>query len=138
MLITAVNPEWEDEMALFPCHDSFQMKIGDNKLDVIWRQRSVDTFLGLPFNIASYGLLLHLAAKELNVGEGILTGHLGDTHLYENHFEQVREQLRRVPYSLPKIETPNFTSIFDWNNTQTKIVPGTYSHYSKIPAPVAV
>ena len=137
-LVVATNPEWEDEMALFPCHDSFQMKVADNKLDLTWRQRSVDTFLGLPFNIASYGLLLHLVAKELGVGEGILTGQLGDTHLYLNHLEQAREQLKRQPYNLPKIETPNFTSLFDWKPDQTKIAEGTYQSHPKISAKPAV
>jgi len=137
-LVSAVNPEYEDEMALFPCHDSFHIKVVDNKVDVTWRQRSVDTFLGLPFNIASYGLLLHLVAKELGQGEGILTGHLDDTHLYINHLDAAREQVKREPYALPRIETPDFKSLFEWDHTQTRIIEGTYKFHPKISAQVAV
>jgi thymidylate synthase len=70
----------------------------------MWNQRSVDTFLGLPFNIASYGLLLEIIAKEVNMVPDELIGNLGDTHLYLNHIEQAKEQVERKPYSLPKLE----------------------------------
>jgi thymidylate synthase len=69
----------------------------------MWNQRSVDLFLGLPFNVASYGLLLEIIAKEVNMIPDELIGNLGDTHLYENHLVQAREQLRRDPYPLPKL-----------------------------------
>jgi thymidylate synthase len=70
----------------------------------MWNQRSVDTFLGLPFNIASYGLLLEIIAKEVNMIPDELIGNLGDTHLYSNHIEQAKEQINRTPYELPKVE----------------------------------
>ena len=92
------------------------------KLNLMWNQRSVDTALGLPFNIASYGLLLHLLAKETGYEEGKLVGHLGDIHIYENHREGLLNQLSRVPLTLPKIETDNFTSIFDWEYTDSKVI----------------
>ena len=73
----------------------------------MWNQRSVDTFLGLPFNIASYGLLLEIIAKEVNMVPDELIGNLGDTHLYLNHIEQAKEQITREPYSLPTVTLPS-------------------------------
>ena len=96
----------------------------------MWNQRSVDTALGLPFNIASYGLLLHLLAKETGYEEGKLVGHLGDIHIYENHREGLLNQLSRVPLTLPKIETDNFTSIFDWEYTDSKVIG--YENHGRI------
>ena len=87
MIVSAWNPNQVDEMALPPCHYGFQVTVTDDKLNLMWNQRSVDTALGLPFNIASYGLLLHLLAKETGFEEGHLVGFLGDTHIYENHVE---------------------------------------------------
>ena len=91
------------------------------KLNLLWNQRSVDTALGLPFNIASYACLLHLLAKEANLGEGKLIGFLGDTHIYMNHINGISIQLLRKPKTLPKIKTENFTSIFDWRYSDTVI-----------------
>ncbi|WP_272725862.1 thymidylate synthase, partial [Escherichia coli] len=81
------------------------------KLSCMWFQRSVDSFLGLPFNVASYALLTHIIAKmcDLEVGELIFSG--GDTHIYKNHFDQVMEQLSRVPFDKPTIELPEFKSL---------------------------
>jgi thymidylate synthase len=73
-------------------------------ISLMWNQRSVDTFLGLPFNIASYGLLLEIIAKEVNMIPDELIGNLGDVHLYSNHIEQAKEQITRVPYELPTIK----------------------------------
>jgi thymidylate synthase len=73
-------------------------------ISLMWNQRSVDTFLGLPFNIASYGLLLEIIAKEVNMVPDELIGNLGDVHLYSNHIEQAKEQISRTPYELPKVE----------------------------------
>jgi len=122
MLVSAWNPNQVDEMALPPCHYGFQVTVTDDKLNLMWNQRSVDTALGLPFNIASYGLLLHLLAKETGFEEGQLVGFLGDTHIYENHVENLKKQLSRVPKDLPSIETENFTSIFDWEYTDSKVI----------------
>jgi thymidylate synthase len=80
------------------------MNVPNRKISLMWNQRSVDTFLGLPFNIASYGLLLEIIAKEVNMVPDELIGNLGDTHLYLNHITQAKEQVKREPYSLPKLK----------------------------------
>jgi thymidylate synthase len=80
-----------------------ELNIPTRAISLMWNQRSVDTFLGLPFNIASYGLLLEIIAKEVNMVPEELIGNLGDTHLYLNHIEQAKEQIGREPYELPQI-----------------------------------
>lgn len=119
MIVSAWNPTVLHRMALPPCHYGFQVTVLDGKLNLLWNQRSVDTALGLPFNIASYGLLLHLLAKESGLQEGKLIGFLGDVHVYENHIEGLKEQLSREPSVLPQIKTEGFTSIFDWQHTDS-------------------
>jgi thymidylate synthase len=114
MLCSAWNPNQLHMMALPPCHVMWGINIIENKLNLWWTQRSVDTFLGLPYNIASYALLLKLICLETGFDEGILTGFLVDVHIYENHIEQVDEQLSREPRNLPKLDIINFKSIFDW------------------------
>jgi thymidylate synthase len=117
LMVSAWNVGELDQMVLPPCHYGFQLytrpTTRDEKivnpgkyraLSLMWNQRSVDTFLGLPFNIASYGLLLEIIAKEVNMIPDELIGNLGDTHLYSNHIEQAKEQIGRTPYDLPKIE----------------------------------
>jgi thymidylate synthase len=138
MIVTAWNPVDLKRMALPPCHYSFQVVVINKKLNLLWNQRSVDVALGLPFNIASYATLLHLLALETGYEEGILTGFLGDTHIYLNHIEGLREQLLRDPkkYSLPKIKTENFSSIFDWKADDTKIL--NYNSYPSIKFKIAV
>jgi len=136
MIVMAWNPTALKRMALPPCHYGFQVTVIGNKLNLLWSQRSVDTALGLPFNIASYGLLLHLLAKESGLEEGKLVGFLADTHIYENHIEGMKEQLERNPFSLPKIRTENFKSIFDWKHTDTKIE--NYSSHPTIKFEIAV
>ena len=100
--------------------------------------RSVDRMLGLPFNIASYALLLHLLAKETGLKEGKLVGFLADVHIYENHLDKAKEQLKRDPnkYPLPKIETDNWSGIFNWSSENSKII--NYQSYEKIPFEIAV
>jgi thymidylate synthase len=115
MIVSAWNPLDLDRMALPPCHYAFQLTVIDRRLNLLWNQRSVDVALGLPFNIASYGCLLHLLAKEAGLGEGRLIGFLGDTHIYVNHAEALREQLCREPRRLPAIKTENFSSVFEWS-----------------------
>jgi len=132
----AFNPLGQAHTSLCACHVLFQVTTRGEYLDLTWYQRSVDVFLGLPFNLTSYGLLLHLLAKESGLKEGVLTGFLSDVHLYENHIEQATEQLGRDMLPLPKIETPDFTSIFDWNHTQSKLIG--YQSHEPIKAPVAV
>lgn len=136
--VSAWNPKDLDKQALEPCHYGFHPLIIGGKLHLVWNQRSVDVPLGLPFNIASYGLLLHLLAKELNVGEGQLSGSLDDTHVYVNQRSGLEEQLSREPRPLPRIETPHFTSIFDWKADDTKLIPGTYNPHPGIVMPIAV
>lgn len=138
MIVSAWNPAAMGKMALPPCHYAFQVVVVGNKLSLLWNQRSVDTMLGLPFNIASYGLLLHLLAKEGGFEEGRLVGFLGDVHIYTNHIPGAKEQLSRNPdqYPLPRIETANFTSIFSWKADDTKLVD--YQSYPKIEFEIAV
>lgn len=136
MIVTAWNPKDLHKMALPPCHLLFQVTVIDGKLNLMWYQRSVDSALGLPFNIASYGLLLHLLAKETGLQEGKLTGSLGDTHIYVTHKERLEEQVNRTPWSLPTIKTDSFKSIFDWEYTDSKLV--NYHSHDKIDYEIAV
>ena len=104
LMVNAWNVGELDQMTLPPCHYGFQCYVRDGKyLSLMWNQRSVDTFLGLPFNIASYGLLLTILAKEVNMVPDQLIGNLGDTHLYLNHLEQAKEQIGREPFELPTL-----------------------------------
>ena len=121
MIVSAWNPLDLNRMALPPCHYAFQVTVIDGKLNLLWNQRSVDVALGLPFNIASYGCLLHLLAKEAGLGEGRLIGFLGDVHIYVNHIDAIRRQCARSIKALPRIKTENFTSIFDWHYGDTVI-----------------
>jgi len=104
LMVNAWNVGELDQMVLPPCHYGFQCYVREGKyLSLMWNQRSVDTFLGLPFNIASYGLLLTILAKEVNMIPDQLIGNLGDTHLYLNHIEQAKEQIGREPFELPTL-----------------------------------
>jgi len=150
MLVSAWNPaDLPDEslspqqnvkagrMALATCHAFFQFYVADGKLSCQLYQRSADTFLGVPFNIASYALLLHMMAQQtdLEVGEFIWTG--GDVHLYNNTLEQAKLQLTRTPYPLPKLKIkrkPN--SIFDYQYEDFEIVD--YQYHPHIKAQVSV
>ncbi len=129
MIVNAWNAAKLSEMALPPCHYSYQVTVINGRLNLLWNQRSVDTMLGLPFNIASYALLLHLLAKETGYKEGKLVGFLADVHIYSNHIEGAKEQITRDPnlYPLCQIETQNFTSLFEWKYEDTKVV-GYQSH----------
>jgi thymidylate synthase len=129
MIVMAWNPMQIDHMALPPCHYGFQITVIGGRLNLMWNQRSVDVMLGLPFNIASYAILLHLLAKEAGYEEGKLIGFLGDVHIYQDHVDGAKQQLLRDPsmYPLCRIETDPFTSIFDWEHTRTKKI-GYQSH----------
>ena len=109
LMVSAWNVGELDQMVLPPCHYGFQVwtreENGQRYISLMWNQRSVDTFLGLPFNIASYGLLLHILANEVNMIPDELIGNLGDTHLYSNHIEQAKEQISRTSFDLPKLKT---------------------------------
>jgi thymidylate synthase len=135
-MVNAWNVGELDQMVLPPCHYGFEVytrelsmsekelwyknnNINPNEpwypifptraISLMWNQRSVDTFLGLPFNIASYGLLLEIIAKEVNMIPDELIGNLGDVHLYSNHIEQAKEQIGREPFELPTIHLPHYT-----------------------------
>ena len=110
-IVSAWNVDKIDKMALPPCHTMFQFHIQDNELSCQLYQRSADMFLGVPFNIASYALLTHIISNilKLQPGDFIWTG--GDCHIYNNHFEQVKEQVTRKPKTAPALEMPNFKNI---------------------------
>jgi len=138
MLVLAWNPLDINKAVPPYCHYAFQVTVINNRLNLFWNQRSVDTALGLPFNIASYATLLHLLALETGYEEGILTGFLADVHIYKNHLDGLKEQLSRDPnkYALPKLITKNFKSIFDWQYTDTEVI--NYKSYPRIKFDIAV
>jgi len=107
LMVSAWNVGELPLVVLPPCHYGFQCYVQDGRLSLLWNQRSVDTFLGLPFNIASYGMLLLLLCKETNLEPGELIGNLGDTHLYLNHLEQAEEQRVRSSFELPYVNISN-------------------------------
>lgn len=104
LLVDSWNVELLDQMTLPPCHYSFQCYVADGKLSLMWNQRSADLFLGVPFNISSYGLLLHLLCEETGYEPGELIGSFGDIHLYKNHIEQAKEQISRDGFDLPELK----------------------------------
>ncbi len=137
LIVSAWNPADIPEMALAPCHALFQFYVADGKLSCQLYQRSADLFLGVPFNIASYALLTHLVAEQagLEVGDFVWTG--GDCHIYDNHVEQVTEQLSRDPYPAPKLvitSRPDDIFGYEFND----LVVENYQHHPAIKAPVAV
>jgi len=147
IMVNAWNVGELDKMALPPCHYGFQFYVsGKNNeyLSLMWNQRSVDTFLGLSFNIASYALLVHIIAKMTNKIPLELIGSLGDTHIYKNHLEQVREQLKREPHKLPTLKMPDL----DYQNMSlddvlkavktSDFVLENYVHDGVLTAPMAV
>lgn len=138
MLVLAWNPLDIDKAIPPYCHYAFQVTVINNRLNLFWNQRSVDTALGLPFNIASYATLLHLLALETGYQEGILTGFLADVHIYKNHITGLQEQLSRDvnKYPLSKLVTKNFKSIFDWQYTDSEVVG--YESYPRIKFDIAV
>ena len=106
-MVSAWNVGEMNKMVLPPCHYGFQCYVNDGKLSLMWNQRSVDTFLGLPFNIASYATLLLLLCNETGLEAGELIGNLGDVHLYMNHIQQAKEQINREPMELPILKLSN-------------------------------
>ena len=115
MIVSAWNVAEVDQMALPPCHCLFQFYVANGKLSLQLYQRSADTFLGVPFNIASYALLTMMMAQVSGLKPGNFIHTTGDTHLYLNHLEQAKEQLKRTPRTLPRmVINPNVTSIFDF------------------------
>ena len=137
LMVSAWNVGELNQMTLPPCHYGFQMYTreidGQRYLSLMWNQRSVDTFLGLPFNIASYATLLCLIAEEVNMIPDQLIGNLGDVHLYKNHIEQAREQLTREVYDLPTIEV----QMTDILNGEFDIEVKDYKYHPSIKAPLS-
>ena len=137
LIVSAWNVGEISNMALAPCHALFQFYVADGKLSCQLYQRSADIFLGVPFNIASYALLLMMVAKvtKLKLGEFIHT--FGDAHLYLNHLDQVDEQLKRKPYALPQMElNTDIDDIFKFRYEHFEL--NNYQAHSKISAPIAI
>ena len=146
LLVSAWNVPELENMALPPCHYSFQFYVSGSEnqyLSLMWNQRSIDCACGLPFNIASYALLLNIVAKMTNKIPYELIGNLGDCHIYKNHIEGVREQIKRTPHKLPTLKLPDI----DWNRGIDDILKSVktsdfvlenYEHDPKIIYPMAV
>lgn len=137
MLVSAWNVADLDQMALMPCHVLFQFYVAEGRLSCQLYQRSADIFLGVPFNIASYALLTHMLAQQcdLQPGEFIWTG--GDCHIYNNHLEQVQQQLERTPFAWPTLHLRRRPpSLFDYELQDFEVL--NYQHHPAIKAPVAV
>ena len=137
MLVCAWNPGELDKMALPPCHCLFQFYVANGKLSCQLYQRSADTFLGVPFNIASYALLTMMMAQVCGLQPGEFVHSFGDAHIYRNHFEQVTLQLSREPRPLPVMKlNPNVKSLFDFQYEDFTLEG--YDPWPAIKAPVAV
>lgn len=143
-MINAWNPVEIPDMVLPPCHYGFQVYINNGVMDLMWQQRSADVFLGLPYDIAMYGLLLEMLAKGANLKAGKLIGQLGDCHLYNNHLEQAKIYLDRPKRVLP-ILTLDFGIYYLKNKTGLVCIPSSdkikllnYNPYPVIKAPLSV
>ncbi len=137
IIVSAWNVGQLSKMALPPCHLLFQFYVADGKLSLMLYQRSADTFLGVPFNIASYALLLLMVAQVTGLEPGEFIHTLGDTHIYHNHFEQVKTQLERTPGPLPKMKlNPDVKDILDFKYEDFELQD--YNAQPHIKATVAV
>lgn len=136
-IVSAWNVGQLDEMALPPCHALFQFYVADGRLSCQLYQRSADVFIGVPFNIASYALLTMMMAQATDLQPGEFVHTFGDAHLYQNHFEQAREQLTRQPRPLPTMRlNPDVKNLFEF--TYEDFTLENYDPHPHIPAPVAV
>ena len=137
LIVSAWNPAELDMMALPPCHLLFHFFSVKGKLSLYMYQRSCDMFLGVPFNIASYSLLLHMIAQVAGLEPWEFVHTLGDVHIYLNHFEQVKEQLSREPLALPKLKiNPEIKNIDDFKMDDIELID--YNYLPSIKAPLAV
>ncbi|MFA7560906.1 MAG: thymidylate synthase [Candidatus Izemoplasmatales bacterium] len=136
LIVSSWNPPQLKDMALPPCHMMYQFYVNDNKLSLQMYQRSADAFLGIPFNIASYALLLELVAKVCNLQPYELVHTIGDAHVYSNHLEQVKTQLSREPKSLPKLKINAKNSIEDFEYGDIELID--YNPHPIIKGKVAV
>ena len=136
-IVSAWNPGYIDQMALPPCHAFFQFYVADGKLSCQLYQRSADIFLGVPFNIASYALLVHFMARDLGLEVGDFVHTLGDAHIYSNHLDQVKLQISREPRALPSLWlNPEVTSLFDFTYDDVRL--DDYDPHPHIAGAVAV
>lgn len=144
LMVNSWNPGDLSDMALPPCHYGFQVYINNGKLDLMWQQRSVDVFLGLPYDIAMYGLLLQMLAKGFDYEPGTLIGQLGDCHLYNNHLDQASLQLSRDFKPLPEVEVDFGLKLvkgsgdFVFIPTHNMIKLKNYESHEAIKAPLSV
>jgi len=136
LIVTAWNPSELDEMCLPPCHTHFQFFVRKGSLDCIFYMRSVDIFLGMPFDIASYALLVHIICNEVNLKPGILTGMFADTHIYNNHLDQCTTLLDRTPKKLPQLVLDYKATIDNFHPDMCSLED--YSPHPAIPAAMAV
>lgn len=137
LIISAWNPSEISDMALPPCHCFMQFYVNDGKLSCQLYQRSADTFLGVPFNIASYSLFTMMIAQVCDLDLGVFVHTIGDAHIYTNHFEQIEKQLKRQPRSLPKMNiNKNVKSIYDFKYEDFELVD--YNPHKGIKGKVAV
>lgn len=137
LIVSAWNPEDVPSMALPPCHTLFQFYVAEGKLSCQLYQRSADTFLGVPFNIAGYALLTHLIAHECGLGVGEFVHTIGDAHIYTNHMDQIQTLLSREPRELPTLKlNKDVASIFDFDVSDIEMLD--YNPHPTIKAPVAV
>jgi thymidylate synthase len=141
-VVSAWHPAQLEAQALPPCHFAFQCWVepvsgpAPDRLHLMWQQRSVDSFLGLPFNLASYALLTHMLAQQTDLAPGTLTFSGGDCHLYANHVAQARAQLERVPFPAPTLRLAPRPSLFAYRAEDVEVVG--YEHHPALPAPIAV
>lgn len=136
LIVSAWNVGSLSEMALPPCHVMFQFFVVGNKLSLHLYQRSGDAFLGIPFNISSYALLLHIIAAETKLEAGEFIHTIGDAHIYLNHLEQVEEQLSRTHYNLPSLLIPSGITIDNWEPSEIDLHE--YKHHPKIKGDLSV
>ena len=132
-IVSAWNVNDLNKMTLPPCHYAFQCYVRGEYLDLMWQQRSGDLFLGVPFNIASYALLLSLLAKEVGLIPGVVTGTFGDLHLYNNHIDQAREQISRSALALPTLKVNSYNIM----NGKIDVELLNYESHPQIKAPLS-